>query len=143
MAFYNKIGLLILTEDKTKFLTVRKFKQNVTDDYIMPGGLFEENSVQETIVAEIKEELNSGVDLDSIEFIGEYEDIAAGRPNQTVNIRLYSCALLDEPESSTEIESIHWIDSTYKHNSQVSPIIRNKIIPDLIKRGLLLNIKDQ
>ncbi|MDH4330940.1 MAG: NUDIX domain-containing protein [Candidatus Moranbacteria bacterium] len=137
MANYNKIGLLVLNNDQTRFLVVQKYPQNVTADFIMPGGQFEEETIEECLKNEIKEELNCEVDFDSLGFISEYEDEAAGRPEKTVSIKLYQGKLIGIPAPSTEIEHIHWITKDDISNPQVSPIIRNKIIPDLVKKNIL------
>ncbi len=137
MAFYNKIGLLILNDDATKFLVCQKFAQNVTADYIMPGGKNDENDDYECIKNEIKQELNCEVNFDSLKYIGSYEDIAAGRPDRTVKIKLYSGKIIGNPAPSTEIERLHWIGGGSINDSRVSPIVRNFIIPDLLAKGIL------
>lgn len=78
MAYYNKIGLLILNEDGTKFLVCEKYSQFVTSDYIMPGGKFEEETEIECLKNEIREELNCEIDVKSLKYIAEYTDVAAG-----------------------------------------------------------------
>ena len=138
MAYYNKIGLLVLNNENTKFLVCEKDSKNVTSDYIMPGGQFFEASVEECLKNEVKEELDCEVDFGSLEYIGEYNDVAAGRPDREVSIKLYKGNLIGIPKPSTEIKYIHWIGRGDQSNVRVSPIIRNKIIPDLIKRGMLL-----
>ncbi len=137
MAYYNKIGLLILNDDGTKFLVCEKSPENVTSDFIMPGGLLEEESETECLKNEIKEELDCEVDVSSLKLIGEYEDAAAGKPDRNVSIRLYSGKIKGEPKPSAEIKKIHWIGKEGADNPRVSPIIRNKIIPDLVKRKIL------
>ncbi len=137
MAYYNKIGLLVLNDDSTKFLVCEKAPEDVTADYIMPGGQFEEESVEECLKSEIKEELNCEVDFNTVEFVAEYIDIAAGKPDRDVSIKLYKGKLIGEPEPSSEVKFIHWIGKEDKDNHRVSPIIRNKIIPDLVKKKFL------
>lgn len=137
MAFYNKIGLLILNDDATKFLVCQKFAQNVTADYIMPGGKNDENDDYECLKNEIKQELNCEVDFDTLQFVNKYEDIAAGRPDRTVEIKLYAGKIIGNPTPSTEIEKLHWIGGDAIENPQVSPIVRNKIIPDLLSKNIL------
>jgi hypothetical protein len=58
-------------------------------------------------------------------------------PDKDVSIKLYSGKIIGKPKPSTEIKFIHWIGKTDKNNLRVSQIIRNKIIPDLIKRKIL------
>jgi 8-oxo-dGTP pyrophosphatase MutT (NUDIX family) len=142
MAYYNKIGLLVLNEDSTRFLVCEKDNKNpksITSDYIMPGGLFEEDSVEECLRNEIKEELDCAVDFDSLEYIGEYTDVAADRPDRDVSIKLYKGKLIGTPKPKSEIKSIHWIGKEDQKSSKVSPIIRNKIIPELLKRKILVS----
>ncbi len=141
MAYYNKVGLLVLNDDHTRFLVCEKSPENVTSDYIMPGGQFHEKSVEECLTNEIKEELACGVDTAHLTFIGEYTDIASGRPDRDVSIKLYQGNLVGAPTPSTEIKAIHWIGAADINNLRVSPIIRNKILPDLIKRNVVLMSK--
>lgn len=139
MAYYNKIGLLILNEDQAKFLACEpgeKYLEKSVTQYLMPGGQFVENSEKECLSAEIKEELNCEVDLESLEFIGEYIDEAAVA-GRDVKIRLYKGKVIGSPAPSGEIGALHWIGGNDIDNPKVSPIIRNKIIPDLVKRKIL------
>ena len=137
MAYYNKIGLLVLSKDQTKFLVCQKYPQNVTADYIMPGGQLTEENDTECIKNEVKEELSCEVDIKSLRLIGEYTDVAAGRPDRDVAIKLYEGELIGVPKPSTEVQYLHWIGKESANNKIVSPIVRNKIIPDLIKRHIL------
>ena len=137
MADYFKIGLLILNKNRTKFLVCEKYPQFVTSLYIMPGGKLEEKDDLTCLQNEIKEELNCKVDLSSLKFVGEYEDVAAGRPDRKVKIRLYQGKVIGKPTPSTEIKALHWAGKEDLDNPKLSPIVRNKILPDLIKRGIL------
>ncbi|MDD4333028.1 MAG: NUDIX domain-containing protein [Patescibacteria group bacterium] len=140
MAYYNKIGLLILSDDKTKFLVCEpgdKYLEKSVTQYLMPGGQLEEKSDLECLEREIKEELDCKIKKDNINLIGEYTDIAA-TPGRDVMIRLYAGEIIGEPMPNTEIGALHWIGRNDITNERVSPIIRNKIIPDLIKRKILL-----
>ena len=139
MAYYNKIGLLILNEDAKRFLVCEpgdKYTERGVNQYLMPGGKLEEESDVECLQAEIKEELSCGVDAGSLELIGEYTDVAA-TPGRDVMIRLYKGNLIGDPKPSTEIGALHWIGREDAANQKVSPIIRNKIIPDLAKKEIL------
>lgn len=140
MAYYNKIGLLILNDDSTAFLVCEpginyKKKEGVTQ-YLMPGGKLEESSDVECLQNEIKEELNCEVDVKSLELINEYTDIAA-TPGRDVMIRLYKGKIIGTPKPSTEIGALHWIGKKDTDNPKVSPIIKNKIIPDLLEKRII------
>lgn len=138
MADFNKIGLLVLNEGRDKFLVCEKDKKHVTDDYIMPGGKMEEKDDRECLRREIKEELNCSVDFDTLVYIGEYADIAAGFNDRQVKIKLYQGKLVGTATPATEINYLHWIGKQDADNPRVSRIIRNKIIPDLVKRKILI-----
>ncbi len=137
MAYYNKIGLLILNQDNTKFLVCQKSPDDVTADYIMPNGQFEEDTIKECLKNEIKEELNCEVDFNTLEYIGEYIDVAAGKPNKDVSIKLYKSKIISNPEPSGEVKNIYFISKEDQNNFKASSIIRNKIIPDLIQKKIL------
>lgn len=137
--FYNKIGLLILNEDATLFLVCEPgdaYHNKKVQQYLMPGGQLEEDSEIECLNREIKEELDCGIDMDSIKYIDTYEDAAAD-PGRDVMIKLYQGNLIGEPKPSSEIGALRWIGKDDINNPKVSPIIKNKIIPDLIKMGVL------
>jgi 8-oxo-dGTP diphosphatase len=140
MAYYNKIGLLVLNEDKTKFLVCepgRDYEEKTVKSYLMPGGQLEGENDVECLIREIKEELDCAMKIDSLQLLGEYEDEAA-TPGRDVMIRLYQGELAGEPAPSSEIGALHWVGREDAGNPRLSPIIKNKIIPDLIKNKILL-----
>jgi hypothetical protein len=137
MAYYNKIGLLVLNEDATKFLVCEKYPGNVTSDYIMPGGVLEEPDDITCLQNEIQEELSCELDVSSLIFLSEYTAVAAGRPDRDVSIRLYQGKIIGEPRASMEIMALHWIGQNDVSNERVSSIVQDNIIPDLIARGIL------
>ena len=139
MAYYNKIGLLILNEDNSKFMVCEpggKYLEKSVTQFLMPGGQLEEFSDVECLKREIKEELDCEVDVASLKYISEYTDIAA-TPGRDVMIRLYQGNVFGEPKPSSEIGALHWIGQADLNSNRLSPIIRNKIMPDLIKQGIL------
>lgn len=136
MAYFNKIGLLLLSEDKTKFLVCEK--DNFTSDFIMPGGqLDKEYSDADCLAEEILEEMAVDIDRDSLEFINEYIDVAAGAPDKDVSIKLYEGKIIGEPKPSAEIIKFYWIGKDDLNHPRLSPIIKNKILPDLIEKNIL------
>lgn len=140
MAYYNKIGLLVLNADSTKFLVCEPgalYEEKSVTQYLMPGGKFEEETIEECLQAETREELGCELDMESVKFINDYTDVSATSPDRDVLIKLYSGTLIGEPVASTEIGALHWIGQNDLSNDKVSPIIRNKIIPDLIDKNIL------
>lgn len=135
MAYYNKTGLLLLSDDQTKFLVCKK---EGLDKWIIPGGKFEKDEDDiNCLKREIKEELNVGIDENSLRFVGEYVDISADNSSKDILIRLYQIETIGTPKPSAEINALHWIGRGDIKNLKVTPITRNKIIPDLIKRKIL------
>lgn len=139
MAFYNKIGLLILNSEKNRFLVCEpgeRYTNKAVTQYLMPGGKLEEKSDIDCLQREIKEELDCEVDVASLELVGDYIDVAAD-PGKDVMIRLYKGNIIGEPKASSEIGVLHWIGAEDLNNPRVSPIIKNKIIPDLMHRKII------
>jgi len=137
MEDFRKIGLLILNEDSTKFMVCQKHPKENVSQYILPGGQIEIENEIECIEREIMEELNCKVNKESLEFIGEYRDLAAGHKDKYVNIKLYKGKIIGNAVPSSEIMALHWISKHDAANNNVSKIIKEKIIPDLIKRNIL------
>lgn len=135
---YHKVGLLILNSDRTKFLVCQKYRRNVTDAYIMPGGQNDEQDDIECLKNEIAEELSCELDIPSLKYIGNYRDIAAGFSDRNVEIKLYEGKIIGEPVASTEVEKVHWIGFSDMQNKNVSSIIRTKIMPDILDRQILI-----
>lgn len=135
MAYFNKIGLLLLNEDCTKFMVCEK--NNFTSDYIMPGGKIDSGESDiDCLVREIKEELDVDTDINSLEYLWEYIDVAAWDVTKDVSIRLFKWNIIWTPTPSQEIIWFQWIDKNW--DSRLSSIIKNKILPDLIVRKILL-----
>lgn len=136
MAYFNKIGLLLLNEDQTKFLVCEK--NYFTADFIMPGGRLEENEDDiECLSREIKEELDVETDKESLVFVNEYIDVAAGDETKDVSIKLYRWKIIGEPKPSNEIINFYLIGKNDIAHPRLSPIIKNKILPDLIAKNIL------
>jgi 8-oxo-dGTP pyrophosphatase MutT (NUDIX family) len=136
MAYFNKIGLLLLSDDQAKFLVCEK--NNFTSDLIMPGGQVDDGeNDEECLVREIKEELDADTDKTSLVFINEYVDVADGDPSKDVSIKLYLGKIVGEPKPSAEIIKFHWLGKDDISHPRLSPIIKNKILPDLIAKNIL------
>lgn len=139
MAFFNKVWMLVLNSDDTKFLVCQKDRLNVTNQYILPGWRIEEYDATfiDCLVREIDEELGCQVNMDTLEYLWEYVDVAAWMPDKNVSIKLYKWELIWQPAPSNEIKYLHWIGKEQLDDEIVSPIIKNKIMPDLLERWIL------
>lgn len=135
LADYNKVGLLFIHDNR--MLLCRK--NHSTSRLILPGGCIEPGeSVEECLNREIREELGD-VTLKNVEYVGTYMDRAASDDpsvEKTVEIRLYKGDVIGSPVASSEIAELIWFGSE-SDRSELAPSIVNKILPDLIKKGIL------
>jgi len=126
----EKVGLLVIRDKK--LLLQRK---RGTNQLIVPGGKCEaDETLQMALSREIREEL--GAKVKNIRYWKTFEDAAAFERGATIRIASFMGELLDEPQPKAEIVEIVWVDTTYS-NEKLSPIVRKKIIPELLKVGLI------
>ena len=126
----NKVGLLAIRDRKV--LMVRK---RGTHQLIVPGGGIEANeTTRSALEREIREELGSQISL--VRYWKTFEDKAAFETSATVHIQAYLGIIDNAPTPTSEIANISWVDSKFPR-SQLSPIVRNKIIPALLAAGLI------
>ncbi len=125
----RKSALVVIRNGK--LLLVRKHGSKF---YLMPGGKPEgfETSL-EALGREIKEELGCMIEPGAV-FLGKFEDFAAEQ-DATVLIELYSGNLRGVPVASSEIEELVWVSAGDAEN--ISPIVKNKIVPFLVSNGML------
>jgi 8-oxo-dGTP diphosphatase len=132
---FDKIGFLALRDGK--ILLCRK-KQG-TSLLILPGGCREPGeSALDCLSRELREELGDVV-ASGVELVGVYTDRAAGSETaqpKTVRIELYRGELIGEPVASSEIGELVWFGGD-DDRDQLAPSIANKILPDLLARGIL------
>jgi 8-oxo-dGTP diphosphatase len=130
---YDKVGLLAIQDGRV--LLCRK--KHATALLILPGGCLEpRESAAECLDREVREELGN-VRVDGLEYVGTYTDRAAGDgPPKTVRIELYRGELLGDPAPHSEIKELVWFGEG-DDRGQLSPSLVNKILPDLIARGIL------
>ncbi|HEY3836892.1 MAG TPA: NUDIX domain-containing protein [Bryobacteraceae bacterium] len=132
---YDKVGLLTLREGRV--LLCRK--KHTTALLILPGGCYEPNeSAAQCLDRELREELGD-VRVDAVEYVGTYTDVAAGpaaAPPKTVRIELYRGILAGHPAPHAEIKELVWFGEASDWN-QLSPSLKNKILPDLLARKIL------
>lgn len=126
----HKIGMLVV--EKKRLLLLRK---RGTRQLILPGGCIEEGeSPESSLRREILEEL--GVAIASMRYWKSFEDVAAFERGATVHIDAYRGSLTGPPKARAEIAEYFWVDSHFA-SDELSPIVRNKILPDLIREELV------
>jgi len=135
MADFEKVGALILRGDC--LLLCRKGRD--TSKLILPGGRLEPGeSEQDCLARELREELGE-VSVQSAARLGTYQDRAAlddPAALKTVRIALYRTELRGEPTPSSEIVELVWFGPD-ADRGRLSPILINRILPDLSARGIL------
>lgn len=137
MADYNKVGLIVLRDNR--MLLCRK--KRGTSLLILPGGCIEPGeSSSDCLSREIAEELGP-VSVSPLEYIGMYQDTAAGDPAKTVEIELYRGDLMGDPAPHSEIAELVWFGAD-DDPAQLAPSIANKILPDLLRLKLLNRSRD-
>lgn len=130
---YDKVGLLAIRDGR--MLLCRK--KHTTSLLILPGGCYEAGeSAAQCLNRELHEELGD-VRVEDVDYVGTYTDVAAGPgPAKTVRIELYRGVLIGEPAARSEIKELVWFGEA-DDPCQLSPSLVNKILPDLIARGIL------
>ena len=134
MKTIQKSALAVIQENK--LLVVRPHNSQFL---LMPGGKPNVGESSESALKrEIMEELCCIIDEKTITFLGTFEDVAAGSNSSIVRIDLYRGTLIGTPQPSSEIEELVWISSNDISLQQLSPIIKNKIMPFLVGKNMLV-----
>src|ERR1700723_3053328 len=132
MADYDKVGLLTVRDGRILLCRKRHSRPLL----ILPGGCREPGeSSMDCLSRELREELGD-VAVSAVEYIGIYSDQAAGSEPKTVRIELYGAELCGEPTAQSEIAELVWFGAE-DDRALLAPSIANKILPDLLSRGLL------
>lgn len=107
------------------------------DTYYIPGGKRDGNeSDQEALMREIKEELSIDLVPESIEYVGTFEAQAHGKAEgMIVRMTCYKSDFSGEMKADSEIDEIVWL--THKDKDKSSPV--DKIIMDWLKEKDLID----
>lgn len=124
---------LVLIKDK-KFLINRK---KGTTLFLMPGGKPKPGeSVEACLIREIKKEHGCTLRKEYLRFFGEFEDIAANELHTIISMKVYLGQIKGKLKIDSEIEEMKWFGKD-DNPSILSPIIKNKILPALLKHKLI------
>ncbi len=133
MGIIRKVALAVFKNKK--LLQVRTGKQmNVF--YTLGGKIEEGESEIECLKREVKEEVGCGIDESSVNFLAEFEDVAHGKGEDLVNIRMYEGKLIGSPKPSSEVVEIGWFD-THSDKKHLSVIAQRTIFPWLTEHGYI------
>jgi len=105
--------------------------------YFLPGGKPEGSETElETLVREIREELDVVLDPARCTWIGEFVAPCYGKPvGWMVRMRCYDSDIATKPVASAEIAEVVWL--TYSDRPNVSPV--DQIIFDWLRNQNLLS----
>ena len=106
------------------------------DTYYLPGGKRELNETDEqTLIRECKEELTIDIKEDTIKYYGTFEAQAHGKAEGIiVKMTCYTAEFIGDIRPSSEIQEIRWLN--YKDIDIISPVDK-LIFNDLYEKGLL------
>ena len=124
IALYLKDGQILSTLSKGK------------DTYYLPGGKRELNETDEqTLIRECKEELTIDIKEDTIKYYGTFKAQAHGKAEGiVVKMTCYTAEFIGEIKPSSEIQEIRWLN--YKDIDIISPVDK-LIFKDLYEKGIL------
>lgn len=127
----DKIAFIYLKDGKI-LSTLSKGK----DTYYLPGGKRELNETDEqTLIRECKEELTIDIKEDTIKYYGTFEAQAHGKAEGIlVRMTCYTADFKGELKPSSEIKEIRWL--SYNDINIISPVDK-LIFKDLYEKGLL------
>lgn len=128
----DKIAFLYLKDGKI-LSTLSKGK----DTYYIPGGKREGNETdEETLVRECKEELTIDIKKDTIKYYGTFEAQAHGKAEGIlVKMTCYMADFDGELKADSEIQEIKWLDYS-NLDVKISPV-DTLIFKDLYDKGLI------
>ncbi len=128
----DKVALIYLKDGKI-LSTLSKGK----DTYYIPGGKRELNETDEqTLIRECKEELTIDIKKDTIKYYGTFEAQAHGKTEGIlVKMTCYTAEFTGEIKPNSEIQKIKWLD--YTNLDKISPVDK-LIFKDLYEKELLV-----
>lgn len=127
----DKIAFIYLKDNKI-LSTLSRGK----DTYYLPGGKRELNETDEqTLIRECKEELTIDIKEDTIKYYGTFEAQAHGKAEGIlVRMTCYTADFKGELKANSEIQEIRWLN--YNDTNIISPVDK-LIFKDLYEKGLL------
>ncbi len=129
--------------DKIAFIYVKDGKILSTlskgkDTYYIPGGKREGNeSDEETLIRECKEELTIDIIRDTIKYYGTFEAQAHGKAEGVlVKMTCYMAEFEGELKPNSEIQEMKWLDYS-NLDTKISPV-DELIFKDLYEKKLII-----
>lgn len=131
MQIIDKIALIYIYNGK--ILSTLSHGKNT---YYLPGGKRDGNETdEETLIRECKEELTIDIKTDTIEYYGTFEAQAHGKEDGViVKMTCYTAEYDGELKPSAEVEELVWLD--YNDLEKISPVDKF-IFEDLHQKNMI------
>ncbi len=129
--YIDKLALIDI-KDKKVLSTLSKGR----DTWYIPGGKRDGNETDnQALIREMKEELTVGLIPETITHYGTFEAQAHGKPEGTVvRMTCYTAKFVGELKASSEVAEYRYVDYSWKEKS--SPVDK-LIFDDLFAKGLI------
>jgi 8-oxo-dGTP diphosphatase len=131
---HKAAGIII----KDRRLLVERSKGK--DVFIAPGGKLDpEETSEDALVRELKEEFQLTVSKDDIELFGVYYAVAAGSHNAGKKLRMdvFTVKNAAEIRPDSEVEEVRWISSHIPDDIEVGSVFAHEVLPRLKKLNLV------
>lgn len=123
-----KVGLCLQRGD-----TVLLARSRGESYFQIPGGKIEPGETDlEALAREVQEELSVELDTTSATYLETFEAPAAGRPNVTLELRLFGGKVAGEPAPASEIAELCW-QSLTGELVECTDVIRAQLLPYLAR----------
>ena len=129
----HKAGGIII-QNRQLLLTRSKGK----DFFIAPGGKLEKGETpKQSLIRELREELQIRVAEDDLKEFGSFSAIAAGSDGKTLQMDVYFVGKYGgEITPSSEVDEVQWVTSTVT-GITIGSIFEHEVIPKLLSQGLI------
>lgn len=123
------IAAACIIDSLNRLLVVRKHGSAI---FMQPGGKIEQGEQPiETLVREIKEELQLDIPLNLPQAIGNFEAPAANEPGYLVKAELFTIQLPNSPTltASAEIAEARWLTHGDIPHINMAPLMHTYVLP--------------
>lgn len=127
----HKVGFALIREDRILLCRPRG-----ANTLILPGGKMERAETElDCLHRELREELGNVEPVDPVK-LGTYDSRTGGETPKPIRVELYGGELAGKPRPCAEIAQLVWF-SGETGSYRLAPSLRELILPDLVRRGLL------
>ncbi len=129
-----KIATACLLDDAGRLLIVRK---QGTQLFMLPGGKIEHGEAPlDALKRELQEELGLKMESSSLQSLGHFSSRSANEPDHWVEAEIFLGHAQSAVTAQAEIEALAWLDLNAQHRCELAPLLREQVIPALLKRSL-------